>query len=288
MSNDFKVLTTAIIYNNEHRFLLTKRSMKEKHMPGVYSYPGGKIEYTEDEFNILEKNLKREIKEETNVNVSNIQYLSSHTFEKEDGTKICAVSFLAKYESGEVKSNQPEEIEEVFWADMEEIDQLLTLDAVKQVYHQGKAKLESLDALHHVSVAGIILNEDKEYMLVRTAENPEQFTFPQGAVKSMPGTTWEMLEKNLSLYVYENTGIELADGLIPFTDEAFVGYDGFDSIIQFFIGKRKFGKEQIKSPEEILEVKWVEFKDFNQDDFDPLVYRVFDKANNFIAKLSDL
>ena len=146
--------------------------------------------------------------------------------------------------------------------------------------------------LHYIYVGGIVINEKNEFLLVREIESSEvttgKYTFPRAMLKDLnyDGTVWELLSKSVARTVYEETGIEIADGPIPFTDEALVGKDSYDQLIQIFICKYKYGKAVIKHPNRQSEIVWKGFSDFNPDEFSVLDYRVFDKANNFINALS--
>ena len=98
MADQFTITTVAVVYNDLGQFLITKRSSNEDHQPGIYSYPGGKLEYTGEEFDVLEENLKKEVYEETNIKIGNINYINSHVFSKDNGDKTCVIAYLAEYE----------------------------------------------------------------------------------------------------------------------------------------------------------------------------------------------
>jgi len=59
-----KNVSALILYNDT--FLLTKRSLLEDFLPGVWEMPGGKLEKNEDSMQAL----KREIMEETGIEIS--------------------------------------------------------------------------------------------------------------------------------------------------------------------------------------------------------------------------
>ncbi len=95
--------------------LVSKRSMKEKHAPGKWTIPGGKVEITAgDVFNVLEDTLRKEIKEEVGVEISgSVQYILNNTFIRNDGTHVIAILFLCRYLSGEPKAL--EDTSEIQW-----------------------------------------------------------------------------------------------------------------------------------------------------------------------------
>ena len=88
------VSVTGII-RRDGRYLICKRSEKEKAFPGKWCVPGGKIERADFEhlskdtkdhwLDIFEKVLQKEIMEETNLTIANIGYCSSLVFIRPNG-----------------------------------------------------------------------------------------------------------------------------------------------------------------------------------------------------------
>jgi ADP-ribose pyrophosphatase YjhB (NUDIX family) len=102
------------------KFLLAKRSLKELHKPGVWSLPGGKVEGEKEEPNILQKTLKKEIKEEVGVEITNvIDLIYNNSFKRVDGAHVISLIFLCHYKSGYAKPL--EETAEVRWFTLEEL-----------------------------------------------------------------------------------------------------------------------------------------------------------------------
>ena len=107
-----RIAITAIIYNKDKKFLITKRSLKKKAFPGKWTVPGGGLS-TDDYVNTppstkagqwyysVEKTLRREVKEEVNVEIGKPEYLLDLTFIIPDGTPCMVLSFYAPYVSGE-------------------------------------------------------------------------------------------------------------------------------------------------------------------------------------------
>ena len=81
-----EVAVTAIIIK-DRKYLITRRSPNKKRFPGMWTVPGGKVETSDylklpkdTEFywyNVLEKTLKREVKEEVGIEIDNIEYVTS-------------------------------------------------------------------------------------------------------------------------------------------------------------------------------------------------------------------
>ncbi len=121
------VAATAIIVK-DGKYLIVKRSEKEKAFPGLWTVPGGKLELndyskkpkdTEDcWYNIFENLIKREVMEETKLNVKNIKYLTSLSFIRPDNVPTIVVSFFADHDSGEVDLNN--ELVDHAWVDLKE------------------------------------------------------------------------------------------------------------------------------------------------------------------------
>lgn len=143
------VSITGII-RKEGKYLICKRSHLEKNFPGKWCVPGGKIEQkdfvnsnkdTKDHwFNIFEKTLRKEIKEETNLDIKNIGYVSNLVFIRPNGFSTIIVSLYAEYESGEIQLAN-EELTEHAWVDLEEAKKY---DLIENIYKQ----LEKVDKIY--------------------------------------------------------------------------------------------------------------------------------------------
>ena len=88
------VTCAIILFDN--KILVTQRSEKMK-LPFKWEFPGGKLEENETEIDCI----KREIKEEINIDIEIIKKLSDNIFDY--GTfKINLTPFIANYISGEI------------------------------------------------------------------------------------------------------------------------------------------------------------------------------------------
>ena len=128
----FRIVLAALIFNSENKFLLAKRSENDKILPGHWGLPGGNIDIMEDIDDILEKELKREVMEEVDIEIDSLKYLESH-LNKVGKLNIC---FIAKIKKGEPKAL--DETEEVGWFNLNGIRNLKltphTLERVKRAY----------------------------------------------------------------------------------------------------------------------------------------------------------
>ncbi len=140
MENQFlhEVAITAIIVK-AGKFLITRRSPNKKRFPGMWTVPGGKLETNDylhlpkdTEFywyNVLEQVLRREVHEETGIEIENIQYVTSLATVHADGAPSLVISCVADYVSGEVKI-QPEEVDQFAWVTLEEAKNYNLIDGI--------------------------------------------------------------------------------------------------------------------------------------------------------------
>lgn len=106
------VAVTAIIHKNG-KYLITERSPNEKAFPNMWTVPGGKISVQDyislpkttpsAWYGAVEETLKREVKEEVNLEISSIRYLIDMTLMRPDGVSVIVLSFYADHKSGKVK-----------------------------------------------------------------------------------------------------------------------------------------------------------------------------------------
>ncbi len=133
-----EVVITAIIIKNS-KYLITKRSMKEKRFPGFWTVPGGKLETSdyihlpkETEhywYNVLEKVLRKEVRDEVGLEIKNIEYVTSLARVHEDKNPSLVVSCMADYDSGEIKL-QEDETEDYAWITLEEAKSYKLIDGI--------------------------------------------------------------------------------------------------------------------------------------------------------------
>jgi len=132
------VVVTGIIVK-EGKYLIAKRSENEKAFPGKWSVPGGKLEkkdYAEREadtsagqwYNILEDLLRREVREETGLEIKNIKYLTSLCFVRPDDIPVVVISLYADHHEGEVVLD--EENVEHAWVSAEEAKEYDLIDGI--------------------------------------------------------------------------------------------------------------------------------------------------------------
>ena len=134
-----RIAITAIIYNDEGKYLLTKRSSTKKAFPNKWTVPGGGLEvddYINDKpttpagqwYGALEKTLRREVREEVNVEMEKPQYLMDLTFIRPDNIPVLVLSYYAKYKSGEVKLD--DDAVDYKWANLAEAKELDMIEGI--------------------------------------------------------------------------------------------------------------------------------------------------------------
>lgn len=134
-----EVAITAIVVNSEGKYLITKRSEEKRRFPGMWTVPGGRLE-TKDYlempkdtenywYNVLEKTLRREVKEEVGIEITNIVYVTSLATVHGDGNPSLVISCMADYVSGEVML-QPGETVDYAWVSLEEAKNYNLIDGI--------------------------------------------------------------------------------------------------------------------------------------------------------------
>lgn len=133
----YEVAITAIIVKNG-KYLITRRSAKKKKWPLRWTVPGGRLEPkdylslpkdTADAwYNILEKVIKREVKEEVGIEIKNINYLTSLVAQYGENFPLI-ISLIADYDSGEIQL-QEDECDKFAWVSLEEAKQYDLIDGI--------------------------------------------------------------------------------------------------------------------------------------------------------------
>lgn len=149
-----RISITGIIYNDEGKYLVTKRSLEKKAFPGRWTVPGGGIntdDYTSTEpttsegqwYSVVEKTLRREILEEVGVEIERPEYLLDLTFIRPDNVPVLVLSYMCKYASGDVViDNDGGDTIDFAWATLEE---LRSYDLIPGILEEVEMVQEILD-----------------------------------------------------------------------------------------------------------------------------------------------
>ncbi|MBU1557884.1 NUDIX domain-containing protein [Patescibacteria group bacterium] len=138
-----RIALTAIIHRknseSEFEYLITKRAENKKAFPGKWTVPGGGLEtddYTDLKptteagqwYNAVENALRREVKEEVNLEVGKLDYLLDLAFIRPDGIPVIVLSYYGPYKSGEVELD--EDAVEYTWVTYEEAKAYDLIDGI--------------------------------------------------------------------------------------------------------------------------------------------------------------
>ncbi len=125
-----RLVLTAIIYNADGKFLITKRSEHKKKWPGKWTVPGGGLQVADwvnqaetfegQHYESTEAALHREVKEESGLEIERPQYLLSITFfrDSEGNEPVATLSYYAKLKGGTIKYD--EDTVDSAWVSFEE------------------------------------------------------------------------------------------------------------------------------------------------------------------------
>ena len=133
-----EVVVTAIVVK-DGKYLITRRSPLKKRFGGMWTVPGGKLETsdyvnlpkdTKDYwYNVLEQVLRREVKEEVGLGIKNIEYVTSLATIHADGAPSLVISYMADWESGDVRL-QESETDQFAWVSLAEAKSHDLLDGI--------------------------------------------------------------------------------------------------------------------------------------------------------------
>ena len=139
-----RVVPTAIIYRKDPEkglvYFIAKRSIHKKVMPGKWAVVGGGLSvddyintpYSTEEskqwYGSVERALKREVLEETNLDIGKPELLEDLTFIRPDGIPVLCLSYFAPYERGEVKLDS--DATEYAWVTAEEAKDFDLIDGI--------------------------------------------------------------------------------------------------------------------------------------------------------------
>lgn len=143
---------TAIIHK-DNKYLITKRSPNERAFPNMWTVPGGKVS-TEDYINLpkptpsawygaLEEGLKREVKEEVDLEIENVRYLIDMTLIRPDGVPVVVLSYFADYKNGEVKLN--EDATEFAWVTAQEAEKYNLIEGIYEEIQMANKLINGQD-----------------------------------------------------------------------------------------------------------------------------------------------
>lgn len=137
-----EVAITAIVVK-DGKYLITRRVPTKKRFPGKWTVPGGRLE-TSDYinlpkdtgdcwYNVIEKVVRREVKEEVGLEIKNIDYVVSLTTIDKEGTPVLIISCMADWDTGEVVL-QTSETDMHAWVSLEEAKQYDLIGGIEEEF----------------------------------------------------------------------------------------------------------------------------------------------------------
>lgn len=146
-----RIATTAIIFRDDNRVLITKRAEHKKVWPGKWTVPGGGFEtddYTKRApthigstvqwYNSLLTSVGREVYEETSLLIRDEHLVCDLTFIRPDGIPVLVLSYSADL-MGPDKVVLDEDATEYEWVNLEEAK---NFDLIDGIYHELQLAFE--------------------------------------------------------------------------------------------------------------------------------------------------
>ena len=151
------VVATAIIHrrrrDGSNEFLILKRAAHEKVFPNRWTVPGGKLvlhEYNRlpktapgypQWYNVIDWVLKKEVKEEANLEIHRPEYLCDLAFIRPDGFPAVTLSYYAKYKKGQAKPGK--DLIEHAWVTVKEAKKYDLIEGIWDELKQVDKKLRT-------------------------------------------------------------------------------------------------------------------------------------------------
>jgi 8-oxo-dGTP diphosphatase len=111
----FVVIVLGIVYDTLTKKILIGRRVRDPHIKELtWAFPGGKPEYSED----LDEAVKREVKEETNLNVESLGTIFAKTYPEKK--ELLSIYYLCEVKSGKEKAG--DDFVELKWVKPEELE----------------------------------------------------------------------------------------------------------------------------------------------------------------------
>lgn len=143
-------LKAVLVYNR--RILMLQRSFEDDVGPGIWEFPGGKLEFGET----LRDGLKREIREETGLAARVGQLLYATSFQTGPQRQVVLLTYLCGCESGAVRLSQ--EHEAFLWAARPQLAERLDPAILADLKENRVLELPELADLESSLVTGAIIS----------------------------------------------------------------------------------------------------------------------------------
>jgi len=121
---EYHLTVKGIIHRGDGKILVLKRNNRDDHKPGIWETVGGGMDQKETP----QKELVREILEETGLTIEVETPFNVFTFIRDTGEFKVGITFLCKYIDGEVVLS--DEHSEYRWIDPKEFSQLESIPSL--------------------------------------------------------------------------------------------------------------------------------------------------------------
>lgn len=144
-----RIATTAILFRDDGRVLITKRALHKKQWPGKWTVPGGGLETddyakrpptnigeTNQWYNSIIYSLRREVKEEVGLVLIDPWLVCDLAFIRQDGTPVLVLSYAAEVVSdkdGFANVILDEDATNFAWV---YLDEAQNYDLIDGIYHE--------------------------------------------------------------------------------------------------------------------------------------------------------
>lgn len=115
------VVNVGVAVVRDGEYLLIERGADEEHGAGLLAFPGGKLEADPGESGVLRATARREVREETGVEIERVRLVSSSVFALDDGRPVVNMLATGDYAGGTARRAAPEEVAAVGWHTPSEI-----------------------------------------------------------------------------------------------------------------------------------------------------------------------
>ena len=138
-NNELHRISLTAIICKDGKYLITQRNHSKKAFPGKWTVPGGGLQ-TDDYINTqpttdagqwyyaIETALRREIREEVDLEIDRPQYLLDLTFIRPDGIPVIVLSYYCNYVSGKIKLD--DDSIDYAWVTLEEAKEYDLIDGI--------------------------------------------------------------------------------------------------------------------------------------------------------------
>ncbi|WP_459194888.1 NUDIX hydrolase [Halosimplex sp. J119] len=133
------------VLQRDGEYLLIERGAEEEHASGILGLPGGKLEAPPGTDDAIEATARREIAEEVGIEVGEVRYVCSGTFEADTGEQCLNIVTLCEYEGGEASPQDLDEVAAVHWLTEAELREHPDVPSFTETYVERAAAVRGAE-----------------------------------------------------------------------------------------------------------------------------------------------